>query len=329
MDRETFRVNPLHETFGLVFEASEPVSIQAIPIDEVITSFNEHGALLFRNFQIDCDGFTEFTSTLCNSFSTYKGGGFRWGKLDREKINNNETLLTVTGATQSFSIPLHGEMYYMKNRPTLLWFFCAEPPAVAGETILCSGTELYRQLGTKEREFFSQNQLKYIRHLTSDEWPVAFQTGDWESLRSWCEDNDCKLSENSDGSITIEYVISAVLREGATGKKVFINNLLLIHSIEQSIRSGLAAQVVELPRDACPFIVRSESGEEIPSAIVGQVEQTADKLTAKVAWRKGDVLMIDNRRILHGRKKCRGTDRKIFVRMGEPSFAFEAHRQGG
>jgi alpha-ketoglutarate-dependent taurine dioxygenase len=322
MNDEAIKTSPLHETFGLIIEATDGVPISTLPLSEITTLFNEHGALLFRNFSIDCDGFTEFTATLCHDFSTYQGGGFRWGKLDREKINNNETLLTVTGATQSFSIPLHGEMYYMKSRPTILWFFCEEPPVTAGETILCSGAALLRQMEPTGRDFFSRNPLKYIRHLMQDEWPVSFQTEDINVLRDWCHANDCTLKENSDGSVTIEYVTPAILREPLKGEHVFINNALLLHSVEQSIRTGLAAQVVELPRNACPFVVRSQNDEELPSAIVDQVERTAEALTAKVTWRKGDVLMVDNRRILHGRKKCSGNERKIFVRMGEPAFAF-------
>ncbi|MDX6577154.1 MAG: hypothetical protein QOE96_3107 [Blastocatellia bacterium] len=322
MDHEQFKTTPLHETFGMMVEALGPVPIRALPSEDVLTLFQQQGALLFRNFKIDCEAFTEFTSTYCDSFSTYQGGGFRWGKLDREKVNNNETLLTVTGATQSFSIPLHGEMYYMKHRPSVVWFFCEEPPALDGETILCSGAELYRQLGQQEQDFFSRNRLKYIRHLMHDEWPTAFQTDNIKALREWCDDNDCTLTENPDGSVTIQYLTPAVFRDPLTGHQVFINNLVLIHSVEQSIRTGLAAKVVELPRNACPFVVRLETGDEVPTALIDNVRLIGDQLTAKISWKKGDVLMVDNRRILHGRKKCHGTDRKIFVRMGELSSAF-------
>jgi alpha-ketoglutarate-dependent taurine dioxygenase len=33
------------------------------------------------------------------------------------------------------------------------------------------------------------------------------------------------------------------------------------------------------------------------------------------------VLLVDNTRILHGRKKCLDSERNIYVRMGEPAFA--------
>lgn len=320
MNTDTIALTPLRETFGMTVEAAERAPISSLAPELVVPLFRRHGALLFRNFEADSDDFTDFTARYCRDFSTYQGGGFRWGPLDREKINNNDTLLTVTGATQSFGIQLHGEMYYMKRRPTLLWFFCEHPPAVAGETTLCSGAELYRRMGDEEREFFARHRLKYVRRLTADEWPVAFQSDDFAEVRRWCEDNESALTEHPDGSITIEYVSPAVRREGPGGEEVFINTLLLMYAVEQAFRSGAAAQIVNLPRNDCPMVVRLESGEEVPARIVERLARAAEELTVKVSWRKGDVLMIDNRRVMHGRKKCHGTDRKIFVRMGEPSF---------
>lgn len=323
MDSTRFQLTPLGETFGLMIEANAPdESIAALPAAEIVALFKRHGALLFRSFAVDTEAFLEFTARHCRDFSTYQGGGFRWGSLDREKIANNETLLSVTGSTQSFGIPLHGEMYYMRQKPKLLWFYCERPPVEAGETTLCDGVELYKQLRESERDYFSRHKLKYIRHLTNEEWRVAFQTDELASLRAWCAANDSALTENADGSITIEYVCSAVCRERVRDEDVFINNLLVIYSAEQAILNGDAARALSLPRNACPIVVRLENGAEIPADIVKQIEQTANELSTKVSWRTGDILMIDNTRILHGRKKCAGTERNIYVRMGEPTFVF-------
>lgn len=322
MDSTRFLTTPLHNTFGLIIEATARESIKTLPVAEVTALFKKHGTLLFRNFAVDTQAFLEFTEAYCRDFSTYQGGGFRWGSLDRQKVDNNETLLTVTGATQSFGIPPHGEMYYMGRRPTLLWFYCDQPPTEAGETTLCDGIELYKQLTDSEREYFSQRRLKYIRHLMDGEWQTAFQTKDLDEVRNLCAASDSVLTENTDGSISIEYICSAICKERRGDKDVFINSLLIVHSVELSILSGAAAKSIDLPRNACPLVVRLENGSELPASLVEQIEQTANDMSAKVSWKKGDILMIDNTRILHGRKKCPGTERKIYVRMAEPSFAF-------
>lgn len=321
MDSERFATTPLHETFGMIVEAKGRGPLSALPRDEVAALFGRHGALLFRGFDTDSQAFVEFTSAYCEDFSTYRGGGFRWGSLDREKIDNNETLMSVTGSTQSFGLPLHGEMYYMSQRPSVLWFYCETPPSEAGETTLCSGAELYRHLGEPEREFFRRNRLKYTRRLTGDEWRLAFQMDDPEGLRRWCEENDSTIAENPDGSVTIEYVAPAVQGDPEAGPEVFINSLLIVHSAEQALRAGFGAKLSGLPREASPLVVRTEGGEELPADLIERVGRVGKDLTAKVAWEKGDVLMIDNRRIMHGRKSCHDRGRRIYVRMGEPSFA--------
>lgn len=314
-------LTPLHTSFGLMIESPARAALRTLRAEDVAAHFRRHGALVFRNFAAETEDFLEFTERLCRDFSTYQGGGFRWGALDRQKINNIDTLLTVTGSTQSFGIPLHGEMYYMSRRPALLWFYCESPPSSGGETTLCDGAELYGRLSAPAREYFSRHRLKYVRHLLDGEWQVAFQTRELAELRRWCAENETALAEHDDGSVTVEYVSSAVRRGPRAGGDVFINNLLVIHTAEQAIRAGLAAEVVELPRNACPLVVRLEDGSQIPAALVEEIERAADGITFKHAWRKGDVLLIDNTRILHGRKKCADSARNIYVRMGEPAFA--------
>jgi alpha-ketoglutarate-dependent taurine dioxygenase len=321
MTSPALSLTPLHPSFGLMIESRARAPLQTLPAEEVAAHFRRHGALLFRNFAVETEDFLAFTSRYCRDFSTYQGGGFRWGALDRKKINGNDTLLTVTGSTQSFGIPLHGEMYYMSRRPTLLWFYCESPPTAAGETTLCDGAELYRRLSPPAREYFLKNRLRYIRHLLDGEWQVAFQTGELDDLRRWCVENETALSEHGDGSVTVEYVSSAVCKERGAGGDIFINNLLVIHSAEQAIRAGLAAELLSLPRNACPLVVRLEDGSEIPAALVEEIEETANSISVKHAWRKGDVLLVDNTRVLHGRKKCADSARNIYVRMGEPAFA--------
>jgi hypothetical protein len=120
----------------------------------------------------------------------------------------------------------------------------------------------------------------------------------------------------------MEFVCSAVCRERGGNEDVFINNLLVIYAAEQAIRNGAAAKAINLPRNACPIVVRLENDAEIPSALVKQIGETANALSLKVAWRAGDILMVDNTRVLHGRKECLDSARNIYVRMGEPAFAF-------
>jgi len=308
----------------MIVEGKTGESIQNLPSDEIIHLFKQHGALIFRNFDVSADAFIEFSSLYCKNFSTYEGGAFRLGPLDRQSVNNNDTLLTVTGPTTCYAIPLHGEMYYARNKPSLLWFFCENPAAENGETTICDGIAYYKKMNEQLKLFFSEHRLKYIRPLTHSEWQKAFQTNDIDVIRTWCLENDATLVVNEvDGSINIEYTCAATSRNPRLDEDVFINPLFIVYHFEQAVRSGLAAKVLgTLPGNGCPIIVRLEDGSEVPELVLQEVEHTADELTANVSWRRGDILMIDNTRVLHGRREYLGSDRTIYFRAGDPAFAF-------
>ncbi len=320
MQAAGFLTKSLHQTFGLMIEAGDCTSVDKLPATEFIQLFKQHGALLLRDFKVDTETFLNFTSLYTREFSTYQGGGLRWGQLDRKQIDGHETLLSVTGSTQSFAVPLHGEMYYMRRKPGILWFYCAHPPEQAGETTLCDGIKLHESMSEDLKAFFARNRLKYVRQLTAEEWPVVFQTNELPVLRKWCAENGAELTVEDDNSILVEYVCSATSKNGEAD--VFINNLLIVYSAEQAIRTGVAQQVLgSLPRNVCPMVVRLESGAEVPEEVVAEIRKTAESLTYNVSWRQDDILMVDNTRVLHGRKRCEGQGRSIYVRMGEPAFA--------
>ena len=65
-------------------------------------------------------------------------------------------------------------------------------------------------------------------------------------------------------------------------------------------------------------------GQEIPKKILEEIKQKADDLTYEHSWEKGDFLMVDNLRFLHGRRAYYKDDpRELFVIQSErASFGY-------
>lgn len=314
---------PLNQTFGQIIQGNSSKNILDLDQEEVINIFRESGTVHFKNFNTSADTFIKFTHLYCQDFSTYQGGGLRWGVLDRQAINNVETLLTTSGHSQGFPIELHGEMYYLKNHPAILWFYCENPPeqGKGGQTTVCDGREVFKSLRESTKKFFQNQHIKYIRNLKNGEWQTAFQTDDLSVVQQFCDDNDTKLIIDSEtGNLATEYSCSAIVTS-RDGEDVFINNLLLIYLAEWAINSGWFAENVSGMQNASPqLLVRMSDGSPIPEDIIEELCQISDKLTVDIQWEKGDIIMIDNTKILHGRREATGSNRKIFVRMGEPIF---------
>lgn len=324
MLKNQLEYHSLSNTFGCIIQNVNLKDIFALDSAEIIKIFREFGTLLFKNFDNNADTFIKFTNLFCQDFSTYQGGGFRWKTVDRESINNNDTLLSTTGNTQGFPIPLHGEMYYLKNKPNLLCFYCDNPPSKAGETTICSGIAVFNNLTESTKQFLKNNKIKYIRHLADGEWQTAFQTNDLSVMHKFCDENETKLSINPQtGAITTEYVCSAIVKS-QDGQDVFINNILTIYMTEWAFETGwISKNLSEISGRSCPLVVRMEDNSRIPNDIIEEIKQVTESLTTDIIWQKGDILMIDNTKILHGRREAIGSDRRIYVRMGKPAFSLQ------
>ena len=117
-----------------------------------------------------------------------------------------------------------------------------------------------------------------------------------------------QLEVHSDRSITTNYVTSALVESRCGKYKVFINNILPV--VEQELKGSNSS------------LVRFEDDSKIPNEIISEIQEVTDKLTYLVSWQKGDIVMVDNTRLMHGRKSFSDNQRDIYVRLCEAAFPF-------
>ncbi len=315
----------LGETWGGVLsgEPGDPLPDPAA----VMRLFLEQRALLLRGFPFTKESFTTFSDACCSRFSSYVGGGFRFRGLDRESKGASGTLLLTTGSTQAFGMPLHGEMHYQRDRPDMLWFYCERPPAQKGQTTVADGRAVFDRLSDGTKTLLRERQLLYVRELSASDWTTTFQTSDVEELRRICHENRMSLDIRDDGSIRTEYRAPAI-EQTHDGSEAFVNNALLLWEFEASFRSGQSAAVLGGDLKNLPLVVRLDDGLPLPAPLMEEVAAACEACTVDITWQKGDVVMVDNHRILHGRRKATG-DREILVRLGAigdaPALATDAH----
>ncbi len=308
-----YSITPLAETFGKIIQQQEPNSLP--DPREAMELFRREGTLLLRGFPFSIESFTAFSDQCCPRFSKYVGGGIRFKGLDRAARDESGTVLTTTGNTQSFSIPLHGEMYYQKDRPDLLWFFCLTPPVSRGQTTLADGREMFAKLSERSRELLRSKCLKYERELTLDEWHTSFMTDDIDELRRLCQVNALNLDILPDKSVRIDFTESAITR--FEGREAFINNAVLLWDFEKGMREGFSNKIFGDDMPTKPhMVVRFEDGSELPGWLMDDIERVSEELTVDVNWQASDLVMVNNRVILHGRRKTDGEGRDILVRLG-------------
>jgi alpha-ketoglutarate-dependent taurine dioxygenase len=62
-------------------------------------------------------------------------------------------------------------------------------------------------------------------------------------------------------------------------------------------------------------VVRLEDGSKIPAEVVREIEAVSEACTVELPWWDGDLIMIDNTRVLHGRRAFNDQKRAILIRM--------------
>ncbi len=251
--------------------------------------------MLFRGFTTDTNIFREFSNLFSADFIDYAGGAF-----SRRVINGDNTLLSVND--YKFGIKLHGEMYYQKNMPLMLWFYCANPASEKGETTICDGRHFFAELSSDTRNIFAQKKLKFTVQMNKEEWHKKYKTENFNELQEICQKNYTNLEKYNDDSVRIEYICPAVTSSRCGNHQVFINSILPTMQLN-------------------PEVLRFEDGSEIPADVMKELNEIAERLTTEIAWQKGDILMIDNTKIMHGRRDFTDEKRNIYIRLCSPAFS--------
>lgn len=298
------QIAPVSEKFGTLLLSTKCSSIFSLDRDEVINLFKSSNLLLFRSFNVNTDKFKAFTELFSTNFMAYIGGAY-----NREMIKGDKTLLSVTGHRLSFAVPPHGEMYYKKNKPQLIWFYCATPPLKDGETTVGDGAEIYEELSDSTKKLFSTKRLKYIRNYPKEIWKEIYQTDDLRVVKKICDEEDISLRVDQETyAIATEYLCSAVVQSRRESHPIFINNILPV--VEQELQGKQAS------------LVRFEDNSKIPDAVIDELKEVTDRLMKPIQWQTGDILMIDNTRLLHGRRSFSDNQRDIYVRLCNAAFPF-------
>ncbi|MBD2681859.1 MULTISPECIES: TauD/TfdA family dioxygenase [Nostoc] len=290
------KIQPISNGIGQEIININNISVLELDKEEIINLFKSYGILLFRGFQANAEIFKQFSNSLSTDFINYAGGAF-----SRRVINGDETILSVNDFNSE--IKLHGEMYYQQNIPLMLWFFCANPPLKDGETTVCDGREFFNKLSSSTKELFRKNNLKFTVTMSQKDWQKKYQTDDLNKLEEMCHKNNTHLTVNADQSIMLEYICPAIIPSRCGKYQVFINSLLPTKQLS-------------------PKILNFEDGSEIPDEVMSELNEIAEKITTEISWQKGDILMIDNTRILHGRRAFSDNQRDIYIRLCSPAFSF-------
>jgi alpha-ketoglutarate-dependent taurine dioxygenase len=233
-----------------------------------------------------------------------------------------------------FRIPLHNEMSYLRTQPSRVAFFCATPPPVGGSTLVCDMAEAFRRMPAPVRERFQRLGVRYIRHFSGEPgvwvrgikrllrdnmrqtWRFAFRTDDRREVERLCEAQGLNWSWTAGDGLRVESVLPATRLHPHTGEPVWFNQTTTMHPNRRALGPVIYPYLRVTCPDASryPYNVSFGNGEPITARDLDPVYDAIDSVTLAPRWRTGDLMLLDNRWVAHGRGLYLG-HRKILVAL--------------
>ncbi|NJK50528.1 TauD/TfdA family dioxygenase [Candidatus Gracilibacteria bacterium] len=277
----------------------------------------KYSALLFRDFDLTRNFvFEHFIQSISSELIEYS-----YGSTPRTLVTGK--IYTSTEYPAEQFIPLHNEMAYSLNWPMKIWFFCVKVAAQGGETPIADSRKIFQRIDTKIKERFIDKKVMYVRNYLKGidlDWRDVFQTTNKVEVESYCRKAGIEFEWKSEDHLRTTQVCQAIAIHPQTGDRVWFNQAHLFHvsSLQTEVRESLLSAIAEenLPRNAF-----YGDGSPIESSTIEEINEIYQQEAITFPWKEGDILMLDNMLVAHGRKPFVGT-RKVLVGMAD-AFSYK------
>ncbi|MEM6585885.1 MAG: TauD/TfdA family dioxygenase [Pseudomonadota bacterium] len=273
----------------------------------VDAALDDAGALLFRGFDVpDAHAFDA-------AIEGYGEPGFTYEDSLSNAVRTNVTprVFTANEAPPSTEIFLHHEMAQTPIYPSKLFFYCEIAEMSGGATPLCRSDWVMDRLAKSAPDFVARLEAEGVRY--TNVMPGSDDAGSGQG-RSWRSTLSVETKEaaekrlrnlgytwewREDGSVRVTTAALPAVRDLGGGRKTFFNQLIAAfrgwsdsrNSADRSITFGRGDPI---------------TGEAMAPAIAA-----ADDLTVDCAWQAGDVALVDNFTVMHGRRPYEGKRRVL------------------
>jgi len=291
----------------------DPISFGESYRPWIQTQLLKHGGLLFRNFNItNAEVLDQLVRAICGTTLEY-----RERSSPRSQVAGN--IYTSTDYPADQVIFLHNENSYQHTFPLKIFFNCICPAEQGGETPIADMRKVYRRIDPKIRQQFADRQVMYVRNFQEGlglSWTTVFQTTNKTEVEAYCHKAGIQFEWRDQNRLRIRQVRPAVVTHPRTGEVVWFNHATFFHvsTLPPVVRKQLLVGCAE---EDLPNNSYYGDGSPIEPSVMDELRACYQQETVMFPWNKGDVLMLDNMLVAHGRSSFKGS-RKVLVAMAEP-----------
>lgn len=275
--------------------------------EQLLAKLSDSGTVLFRGFPLSSpEDFDAFVAAFDEPGFTY-----RESLSNAVRVNLTERVFTANEAPPEVGIYLHHEMAQTPLYPSKLYFFCEVAADEGGETPVCRSDVLLDRIAEFDPEFVRtcrEKLVKYSLVMPGVDDPKSGQGRGWQSTlgvdsREQAENRLTKLGYSwkwlDDGSLRTTTPALPAIRKADNGREAFFNQLIaaflgwadISHTGVHKIAFG--------------------DGSPMPDSTMRKICELAEELTVNLPWQAGDVAMVDNFQVMHGRRSFVGRRRVL------------------
>eukprot|EP01080_Neovahlkampfia_damariscottae_P008711 gene8711-657_t len=308
----------------------------------IIEKFESDGAILFRGFEVTCPQDFEDVALL---LSPQLGNDYL-GTSPRTMLT--KYTFTTTELPAIFPVPQHLEMSFLKrSTPEVIMFSCMNEAISGGETPICDFVKVTKEMDEKTKAKFEKKGIIHYRNYKGKggwhldpwqlkEWRDIFKTEDHEKVKEICDRDE--LVPHWDGdNLQLSQAIPAFKKHKRTGETVWANHSDVFHTSQAKGEYGYIAPKTGKLFDYFMWIIlviatffrvlliapekqamNTTYGDKtlIKDEELAKVRKVIWKNLVAYEWRKGDIILLDNQRVSHGRLPFTG-NRKVACAWGD------------
>ena len=302
---------PLLTPADLAIEPGQPLDG---PSKTVVSDLiNAHGFVLFRGYDIKSDNdFHRF-------IESFGLDNFKYADSFSNAVRHNRTerVFTANEAPPNVEIFLHHEMAQTLTFPGALFFFCEQAAESGGATPVCRSDLTLKTLEAENPNFVAKLRkvgVKYRNSMPSEANLESGQGRSWKDTLTVENEQEAedKLSALGyrfnwldDGGLSVQTPPLAAVDHFGRGKDVFFNQLV-------AAAAGWTVAADDKEPRLCFGDDSPMRQEDLADAINAAYRHTVD-----LNWQTGDVALLDNLKVMHGRRPFEGR-RSVLASLCNP-----------
>jgi alpha-ketoglutarate-dependent taurine dioxygenase len=240
---------------------------------------------------------------------------YLFGQSSRRSLGGGVYTSTAYPATER--IPLHGELSYLKQPPATLLLHCETPADRGGETALACAAELVEALPADTVARYDARGIRYLKNMhgggvLGKSWQAHFEGADRAAVEAWLHAEGAEWAWDPAGGLRVLLQRPALRPHPVTGTPLWASQADLWHPSALGARGErLAARWASADR---PTDATHGDGEPLDTDELARIRDLAWARAHRQPWEAGDLVILDNLRVMHGRAPFSGP-RRIHVAM--------------